>query len=98
MLEAKRHGVVLYLIVLGNLVRITLSNLSQNCSVEAKILKYVACNVFGLTLIDNPHLFIDKYEEAKQMKYFEQKVTKVLLQYKNSAHVYRSIFIAIYLP
>ena len=54
----------------------------------------MACNAFGLTQFD----FIDKYEEAKQMKYFEQKVTKVLLQYKNSAHVYRSIFIAIYLP
>ena len=46
-----RHGVVLYPIVLRNLVRITFSNLSQNCFVEAKILKYVDWNVFGLTLI-----------------------------------------------
>ena len=46
-----RHGVVLYPIVLRNLVRITFSNLSQNCFVEAKILKYVDWNVFVLTLI-----------------------------------------------
>ena len=68
-LEAERHWVVLYPTVLRNLVRITLSDFSQNCSVEAKILMYVACNVFGLTSFD----FFDKYEKAKQMKYFEKK-------------------------
>ena len=76
-LEAKRHGAVLYPIVLRNLARIAISNLSQNYSVEAKILKYVASNVFGLTFI---RLFYWQIEEVKQMKYFEKKVTKMLLK------------------
>ena len=32
------------------------------------------------------------------MKHFEKIVTKMLLQSNNSAHVYRSIFITVYLP
>ena len=63
------------------------------CSVEVNILKYVDWNVFWKPSFD----FIDKYEEARQMKYFEQKVTKMLLQQNNSAHVYKSIFIILFI-